>query len=108
MITKADIVDSVFCFQSDETSLSKKQITSAFDGILQAIKSHVANGNPIQIRGFATILPVTKKAKKAHDFKNGTTITIPEQKGVKFKVSQEFLDFVNSNKDKPRGRKDLR
>lgn len=108
MITKANIVDAVFSFHQDETPMTKRQIAVAFDGILQSMKSFVANGDAIQIRGFATILPVTKKAKKAHDFKNGKTISIPEQRGVKFKVSPEFLEFVNFTKGKPRGRKDIR
>lgn len=107
MITKADIVDSVFNYYSDETLMTKRQIAAAFDGILQTIKACVANGNAIQIRGFATILPVTKKAKKAHDFKNGTTITVPEQRGVKFKVSSEFIEFVNLIEGKSRGQKDI-
>lgn len=107
MITKADIVDSVFNYYQDETPMTKRQIATAFDGILQTIKACIANGNSIQIRGFATILPVTKKAKKAHDFKNDKTITIPEQRGVKFKVSTEFLEFVNLTGGKPRERKDI-
>ena len=35
-----------------------------------------------------------KKAKKAHDFKNGTTITMPRRVGVKIKASKGFEDYV--------------
>lgn len=97
MITKAEIVDEVFMRNMTDTSLSKKQISAAMEGILQAIKRNISNGNAIQIRGFATILPVVKKAKKAHDFQNGKTINMPERKGVKFNVSKDFEDYVNGS-----------
>ena len=96
MITKADIVDDIFIMQENEQkgSLTKKEIAAVVDGMLQAIRNQVAVGNRIQFRDYFTIIPVMKKAKKAHDFKNGTTITMPERVGVKIKVSKGFEDYV--------------
>ena len=96
MITKADIVDDIFIMQENEQkgSLTKKEIAAVVDGMLQAIRNQVAVGNAIQFRDYFTIIPVMKKAKKAHDFKNGTTITMPERVGVKIKVSKGFEDYV--------------
>lgn len=92
MITKVDIVDDIFIMQ--ENGLTKKEIAAVVDGMLQAIRNQVAVGNSIQFRDYFTISPVLKKAKKAHDFKNGTTITMPRRVGVKIKASKGFEDYV--------------
>lgn len=96
MITKADIVDDIFIMQENgqKGSLTKKEIASVVDGMLQAIRYQVAIGNVVQFRDYFTISPVLKKAKKAHDFKNGTTITMPRRVGVKIKASKGFEDYV--------------
>lgn len=96
MITKADIVDDIFIMQENgqKGSLTKKEIAAVVDGMLQAIRNQVAFGNAIQFRDYFTISPVLKKAKKAHDFKNGTTITMPRRPGVKIKASKGFEDYI--------------
>lgn len=93
MITKADIVDDIFIMQ-ENGQLTKKEIATVVDGMLQAIRNQVAVGNAIQFRDYFTISPILKKAKKAHDFKNGTTITMPRRPGVKIKASKGFEDYV--------------
>ena len=97
MKTKADIVDDIFIMQEDypSVSLTKKEIAAVVDTILKAIKCEVARGNAIQFRDYFTILPVKKNEKKAHDFKNGKTITMPERLGVKIKASKSLEDYVN-------------
>lgn len=96
MITKADIVDDIFIMQENgqKGPLTKKEIASVVDGMLQAIRNQVAVGNAIQFRDYFTISPVLKKAKKAYDFKNGTTITMPRRPGVKIKASKGFEDYI--------------
>lgn len=96
MITKADIVDDIFIMQENgqKGPLTKKEIASVVDGMLQAIRNQVAVGNAIQFRDYFTISPVLKKAKKAHDFKNGTTITMPRRPGVKIKANKGFEDYI--------------
>lgn len=96
MITKADIVDDIFIMQENgqKGPLTKKEIASVVDGMLQAIRNQVAVGNAIQFRDYFTISPVLKKAKKAHDFKNGTTNTMPRRPGVKIKASKGFEDYI--------------
>ena len=96
MITKADIVDDIFIMQENgqKGSLTKKEIASVVDGMLQAIRHQVAIGNAVQFREYFTISPVLKKSKTAYDFKNGTTITMPRRPGVKIKASKDFEDYV--------------
>lgn len=96
MITKADIVDDIFIMQENgqKGSLTKKEIASVVDGMLQAIRHQVAIGNAVQFREYFTISLVLKKAKTAYDFKNGTTITMPRRPGVKIKASKDFEDYV--------------
>lgn len=97
MITKADIVDDIFIMQENgqKGPLTKKEIASVVDCMLRAIRNQVAVGNTVQFRDYFTISPVLKKAKKAHDFQNGKTITMPERLGVKIKASKGLEDYVN-------------
>ena len=98
MKTKADIVDDIFNMHEKDypsVSLTKKEIAAVVDTMLKAIKFEVADGNAIQFRDYFTILPVKKKEKKAHDFRNGKTITMPERLGVKIKASKSLEDYVN-------------
>ena len=96
MITKADIVDDIFIMQENgqKGPLTKKEIVAVVDCMLQAIRQQVAVGNAVQFRDYFTISPVLKKAKKAHDFKNGTTITMPRRPSVKIKASKGFEDYI--------------
>lgn len=96
MRTKANIVDSIFIAQGAEGTLSKKEIASVVDSMLEVIRYEVANGRSIQIRGFCTMLPVERKQKKVHDFLNRKTVTMPKRKGVKIRVSKDFEEFVNN------------
>lgn len=98
MITKADIVDDIFIMQENR-QLTKKEIAAVVDGMLQAIRHQVAVGNTVQFRDYFTIIPVMKKPKKAHDFKNGTTITMLRRPGVKIKASKGFEDYVKHESD---------
>ena len=97
MKTKADIVDDIFIMQEDypSVSLTKKEIAAVVDTMLKAIKCEVARGNAIQFRDYFTIIPVNNKEKKAHDLKNGNTITMPERLGVKIKERKSLEDYVN-------------
>ena len=97
MITKADIVDDIFIMQENgqKGPLTKKEIASVVDCMLRAIRNQVAVGNTVQFRDYFTVLPVKKKEKKAHDFQNGKTITMPERLGVKIKASKGLEDYVN-------------
>lgn len=99
MKTKADIVDDVFIIQESfpNISLTKKEIAAVVDGMLMAIRHEVADGNAIQFRNYFTILPVKKKEKKAHDFQNGKTITMPERLGIKIKASKSLEDYITYN-----------
>ena len=90
MKTKADIVDDIFIMQENEQkgSLTKKEIASVVDGMLQAIRHQVAIGNAVQFREYFTISPVLKKAKK-----DNSTLFID--------ASKECVKITNNNKLTP-------
>lgn len=70
----------------------------AVDGILRVIKQTLAKGDII--RGFGTFQPTECKERHARDFKTGKPVVIPAHKSAKFRVSKDFIKFLNAEAGK--------
>lgn len=68
----------------------------AVDGILRVIKQTLSKGEPVIIRGFGTFQPTECKERHARDFKT----VIPAHKSAKFRVSKDFIKFLNAEAGK--------
>ena len=79
-----------------DIEVSKKDLTTIFDGIIDTIKANVANGEKIAIAGFGAFEVVERAARTGRNPKDGSTIQIPASKAPKFKASKNFKDVVNS------------
>ena len=82
--------------ESIDIEVSKKELTTILDGIIDTIKVNVANGEKIAIAGFGTFEAVKRAARTGRNPKDGSTIQIPASKSPKFKASKNFKDVVNS------------
>lgn len=73
----------------------------AVDGILRVIKQTLAKGEPVIIRGFGTFQPTECKERVMHaNFKTGKPVVIPAHKSAKFRVSKDFIKFLNAEAGK--------
>ena len=79
-----------------DIEVSKKDLTTILDGIIDTITVNVANGEKIAIAGFGTFEAVKRAARTGRNPKDGSTIQIPASKSPKFKASKNFKDVVNS------------
>ena len=79
-----------------DIEVSKKDLTTILDGIIETIKVNVASGEKIAIAGFGTFEVVKRAARTGRNPKDGSTIQIPASKSPKFKASKNFKDVVNA------------
>ena len=79
-----------------DIEVSKKDLTTIFDGIIDTIKANVANGEKIAIAGFGAFDVTERAARTGRNPKDGSTIQIPASKSPKFKASKNFKDVVNA------------
>ena len=79
-----------------DIEVSKKDLTTILDGIIDTIKVNGANGEKIAIAGVGTFEAVKRAARTGRNPKDGSTIQIPASKSPKFKASKNFKDVVNA------------
>ena len=79
-----------------DIEVSKKDLTTILDGIIDTIKVNVASGEKIAIVGFGSFEVVERAARTGRNPKDGSTIQIPASKSPKFKASKNFKDVVNA------------
>lgn len=74
--------------------LKPNDISYIVEQTLICIENQLKQKKPIQIRGFGTFYFRISKEKKAHDFKTGNTITLPEKEIICFNPSPELYESV--------------
>jgi len=90
-MTKTDLVNVV----AANTELSKKDVDTVVNGVLEAVANALKEGDKVQIIGFGTFEVKTVAAREGHNPKTGETIQIPESKKVSFSSSKALKDLVN-------------
>ena len=92
-MTKADIVSEI----SKNTGIEKVASQKIVEAMMDSIKSSVAKGDNVYMRGFGSFI-VKKRAKKtARNITKNTTIVVPEHYIPSFKPTAEFVAKVKAN-----------
>ena len=76
--------------------LPKSTALHAVEGVTDILSDAFARGESVYLRGFGTLEVKTTKEKKARNINAGTTVIIPAQRTVKFKVSKQLKDRLNN------------
>ena len=96
-MTKLDIIKE----SSRLTGLTKVETELVLDSILNSIKSSLADGKRIDIRGFGSFFTKVGKARKARNPSTNESIFIDEKYIPTFKLSKLLKNFVDQEmKDK--------
>ena len=93
-MTKAELIDAVSNSKNFSDSITKKDVASIFDTIIDEIKSSVKNDGKFTIPGFGTF---TKKERAARDGRNpqtGETIKIAASTTMTFKATKDIKSFM--------------
>ncbi len=92
-MTKADIVSEI----SKNTGIEKVASQKIVEAMMDSIKSSIAKGDNVYMRGFGSFI-VKKRAKKtARNITKNTTVVIPEHFIPAFKPAKTFMVKVKDN-----------
>lgn len=84
-----------------EVAVSEKLCLStafkAVDGVLRVIKETLSKGEEVTLRGFGTLSVVQRDERNAVHFKTKEPIVVPAHNTVKFRISKELKEQLNSS-----------
>ena len=89
-MNKTQLVSEV----ATKTGLTKADSEKAVNAVFESMSNALVSGNKIQLIGFGSFEPVTRAARSCRNPKDGTLMTIPETKTVKFKVGKNLKEAV--------------
>ncbi len=89
-MNKKELISAV----AESTSLSKKDVESAFGAIFDTIKSVLADREKISIKGFGTFSVKDRKAKTGRHPRTGKTLQIPARTVPVFKAGSQLKEVV--------------
>ena len=89
-MTKAEIVSEI----AAKTGLEKQVVLTVVEGMMDAIKTSMINGNEVFLRGFGSFIIKHRAEKTARNISKNTTIIIPAHNIPAFKPAKEFMEKV--------------
>lgn len=76
--------------------LPKSTALHVVDGVTEILADSFNRGENVYLRGFGTMEVKTTKEKKARNINAGTTVVVPAQRIVKFKLSNQLKNRLNN------------
>lgn len=76
--------------------MQKSTALHVVEGITDILSDAFSRGENVYLRGFGTMEVKTTKEKKARNINAGTTVVVPAQRTVKFKISNQLKKRMNS------------
>jgi len=89
-MNKAELVDAV----SSETNLSKKDVASVIDALLDTITKALVKGDKVSLVGFGTFQVSKRKARTGLNPRTGEEIKISARTVPKFVAGKALKDKV--------------
>ena len=91
-MTKADLVEQVA--DAIGPGITKKDCALVVDGLLNAIKAALGDGENIEIRGFGTFKVRERKSRVARNPRTGDRVEVPSRVVPVFKPSKALREQV--------------
>ncbi|MBM3417708.1 MAG: integration host factor subunit beta [Bacteroidetes bacterium] len=89
-MTKADIVADI----ASDTGLEKAEALRAVESFMTNIKSALAKGQNVYLRGFGSFIVKERAEKTGRNISKNTTVIIPAHNIPSFKPAKTFVDEV--------------
>lgn len=89
-MTKAEIVNEI----SRETGLEKAAVLAVVEKFMEVIKTTMAGGENVYLRGFGTFAVKTRAEKVARNISQKTALVVPAHKVPTFKPAPVFKEEV--------------
>ncbi len=91
-MTKAEIINQIVA----DTGLEKPEVIAVVESLMETMKTTMAGGNEIFLRGFGSFILKKRARKIARNITKGTSIEVPAHVIPAFKPSKEFLEEVKT------------
>jgi DNA-binding protein HU-beta len=75
---------------SAKANIDEAWATQSLDAFLATIRSALAQGRRIEVRGFGSFHTTTRKGRVGRNPKSGAAVVIPDRKEVRFKTRIRF------------------
>lgn len=96
-MTKAEVISEI----SEKTGIDKVDVQTTVEAFFSVVKSSMADGENIYVRGFGSFVNKKRARKIARNISKNTAIVIDEHFIPSFKPSKVFVERIkNSNKVK--------
>jgi integration host factor subunit alpha len=92
-LTKAQIVDLIH----EELPFPKNKSTEVIEGLIEIIKSTLANGEDVLISGFGKFCVKNKRERRGRNPATGNDLILAKRKVVTFKCSGKLREKINAN-----------
>jgi DNA-binding protein HU-beta len=92
-MTKAELVSKI----SDQLGIEKGDVLATVEAFMTEVKSSVASGNNVYLRGFGSFIVKTRAEKTGRNISKNTTLTIPAHNIPAFKPAKVFVKSVKNH-----------
>ena len=92
-MTKADVISQI----SDKTGIDKADVTATVEAFFSVVKSSMADGDNIYVRGFGSFVNKKRARKIARNISKNTAIVIDEHYVPSFKPSKVFVEKIRKS-----------
>lgn len=92
-MTKADVFNQI----TEKTGIDKSDVTASVEAFFAIVKTSMANGNNIYVRGFGSFINKKRKKKVARNISRNTAIIIDEHYIPSFKPAKVFINAIKSS-----------
>ena len=93
-MTKADVINEI----ADKTGIDKTDVQTAVEAFFSVVKSSMASGDNIYVRGFGSFINKKRARKIARNISKNTAIVIDEHYIPSFKPSKVFVEKIKNSK----------
>lgn len=92
-MTKAEVISEI----AEKTGIPKEDVSATVEAFFNIVKSSMADGNNIYVRGFGSFINKKRKKKIARNISKNTAIVIDEHYVPSFKPSKVFVEKIKSS-----------
>ena len=92
---KADLITKI----SEKTGIPKVDVLVTLETMFKEIKSSLAGGENLYIRGFGSFIIKKRAAKIGRNIKKNVSVSIPEHFIPAFKPAKEFVQEIKSSEN---------
>lgn len=91
-MTKAEIVQEI----ANKTGIEKIAVQATVEAFMETLKSNMAKGDNVYLRGFGTFLLKKRAEKTGRNISKNTTVKIPAHMIPAFKPAKEFSSKIKT------------